>query len=116
MKTGEAIKIFLLGMIVALLGVIAFRPQEQGAAYADDGSAAGGLIAVTGEEKSTLYLIDPAKKVICQYSTDNARFTLRGARYYKNDHGLYDDNKAGGGIPVKEAKKLAEKWAKKPPE
>ncbi len=108
-STADAAKLFLLGMITALLAVIAFRPN-QAATYAGTGGVgnAGGLIAVTGEEKGTLFLVDPVNKYVAQYAVDNARFSLRGARYFKQDLYIRDENRRGG-IPVEMAEKMAQR-------
>lgn len=112
-STADLVKVFLLGMIVALLGVLALRPDSGSVQAAGGGGAAGpvtanGLIALTGPGDAALFLIDPVNKYIAQYDIDNARFSLRAARYFKNDLYIKDINRKGG-IDID----LAEKEAKK---
>lgn len=114
MKAAEAVKIFMLGMITAFLAVLIFQgghdESKPGAAVAADAAGAvakgGDLLALTGEEKCTLFLIDPVNKQIAQYSVDTARFSLRAARYFKHDMFITEENRRGG-IDVERAEKLA---------
>ena len=113
MKTVEAIKIFLLGIITAFLAVLVFRPTDGLTVAAEGGAAAkgGDLMAVAtqrGNSDAVLSIIDPTNKYIAQYSVDNARFNLRAARYFKNDLYITDINKKGG-LSVKDAAKEAKK-------
>ena len=108
MKISDAVRLFLLGMITAFLAVIALRPQS-GAFSADDGVRAGDLIAVTGPDKATLFLVDTNAKQIAQYGVDNARFSLRGARHYSQDLKVFEGSWTGTGIDVEGATKWIEK-------
>lgn len=117
MAMNEKIKIFLLGMAVAFLAVITFElcgnntrnPLIPSAHAADVAVAGDGTMAIAANDN--LYLINTATKNIAYYSYKNAKWTLRGGRYYKFDLGLMDEFRDGG-IPVKDAKKTSDDDAK----
>ena len=112
MKTADAVKIFLLGMVTAFLAIIAFRPQSA-ISFAADSGRAGDLIAVAAatQNQAVLFLIDTASKQIAQYAVDNQRFSLRGARHYGYDLAIEEASQPGG-IDLKNAKKLAQESTK----
>lgn len=107
MKNSDAIKIFLLGAITALLAVIALRPATTEVRAADGMAAsAGGLMAVTGPRDAALFIIDPTNKYVSQYAIDSTGFSLRGARYFKHD--LYiRELKRKGRFSVDDAEQFA---------
>jgi hypothetical protein len=108
MKTSETVKIFLLGMIVAFLAVIALRPQDNSALAAGGADRDGALMGLTGDKEASLFLVDPVNKQIAQYSIKNNNFSLRGARSFKHDLSIMEANNQGG-ISVKDAGDLVEK-------
>ena len=120
MKTSDAVRMFLLGVIAALLAAIALRPGGQEAQAQMTGAASGNIIALTssgpGNDQITLFLIDPAKQTIAYYTArSSSPFSLRDVRWYKDDlniyyrggerSGLYNSN----GISVREVEELVKK-------
>lgn len=106
----EKVKIFLLGMVTALLTIIALRPDGSQSLHASDGygmgAGADGVFALTGPENATLFLVDTNNKQIAQYSMEPGHFSLRRARHYAQDLKIYDDGQKGG-ITVKKAEELS---------
>ena len=119
MNTSDAIRMFLLGVAVALLAVIAFRPAQQSAQAQMAGAPAGNIIALTAsgpKDQASLFLIDPAKQTIAFYSAKDANpFSLRGVRWFKDDLSIFyvgkddKDTYNNSGISTKEAETLAKK-------
>lgn len=111
-NTTELVKVFLLGVIATLLAVAVFRPNTTNVTYAADGgamgAASGNIIALTGAEKSTLYLVDTENQQIAQYAVDNARFSLRSARHYSQDLKIYEEDRKGG-IKISDAVRASKK-------
>lgn len=105
--TLDYVKVFLLGMIAAFLGVLAFQDNSPGIAFAEGGGSANGLIAVTGPEKASLFLVDTGTQHIAHYNNNTGgRMKLRDGRLYKYDLGIEDDGRSAG-YTVKEAEKMA---------
>lgn len=115
-STADLVKVFLLGMITALLAVIALKPgggEAQAAAGGIGGPVMGnGIMALTAPEEGVLYLVDPVNKYIAQYDLSNSRFSLRSARYFENDLRIKEASDKGG-MSVNEAEREAEKSMKK---
>lgn len=118
MKTVEYIKVFLLGVLVAFTGMLVYQPSH-GTVYADgtgvnvERDELG--IATVGKDGS-LFLINPKDKIICQYSTDGAGFSLRTARYYGHDIKIFEGSKKGTGFTQSLAKERADYFEKHPPD
>jgi hypothetical protein len=110
-NTGEVVKIFLLGMIVAFLAVIALRPQDNSALAAGGADRDGALMGLTGDKEASLFLVDPVNKQIAQYSIKNNNFSLRAARSFKHDLSITEVNNQGG-LSVEKAEDEARKSAK----
>ncbi len=117
MVMAEKIKLFLLGVIVALLAVAVFGNHKTPdlsslglpAAVASDTASGDGVLAVASGDN--LFLINTATKNLAFYSYKSSKFSLRAGRYYKYDLGLVDELRDGG-ISVKDAKKAADDGAK----
>ena len=96
MKTGSAIKIFLLGVVAALLLTVVIRDGKSAmnAAQAQDHAVAGGLIALTaqtgtGGKQIGLILIDTETKNMAYYLADESKdLRLVSARHYGFDVGI----------------------------
>ena len=87
MSHAEWIRVFLLGMLVALVGCLVVT-RSDGRAYAEAAAERGGLMAVASSDR--LFLIDTGGKQIAAYMDDGTGFHLRGARYYAHDFSIYD--------------------------
>ncbi len=113
MKTAEAVKIFLLGAIAALLLAVAINPGGQ---FSFAGTSAvsqkGGLIVVAGDTKSgneLLFVVDTVNNYVAQYGKQgNGQFVLYGARNFANDLRI-QDNYNRNGVKVEKTKKLIKK-------
>jgi hypothetical protein len=106
MTTATTIKMFLMGMIAALLLVIALkdgRAALNSASAADSGQAGGTIALVSnygqGNNKLGIVLVDTSTKHIAIYQADdNSKFfSLVAARNYGYDLGIdhadYDSSK-----------------------
>lgn len=95
MKTYETARIFLLGMMTATLLLIAMNGRDTGRVYAQNGAmgaTSNGIIALSGPDKSGMYLVDPANKQIAYYTFEANRLYLRAARHFRWDLQLIDEN------------------------
>ena len=114
MKTGSAIKIFLLGVVAALLLTVVVRDGKSAmnAAQAQDHAVAGGLIALTAQTGSSnktigLIIIDTETKNMCYYLADEAQpLRLVSARHYGFDVGIQELPFKRLGYDVYEEKEL----------
>ena len=110
MKSVEAVKMFMMGLLVAVLAVIAFRATPDVNAY-EGGASSGTFIALTSNSNngrtSVLYLIDSENKFISLYGYDDSQFQFRASRYYGFDMGIVDMNMRRG-LGVDEAKEWME--------
>lgn len=118
MKTSDGVRLFLLGAAVALLAVIALRPEQQSAQAQMAGAPAGNLIALTSpgpKDQMSLVLIDPSKQTMAVYSAkDGSPFSLRAVRWFKDDLSIFytgndRDMFNNAGITTQDAEKLAKK-------
>ena len=118
MKTAEAVKVFLLGVIVALLLVVAINPAGQFSFAGTSGvSQKGGLIVVSGDSKGSndelVFIVDTVNNYVAQYGRQgNGQFVLYGARNFANDLRIRDKYNRNG-IKVKskkDIKKLVKLW------
>lgn len=93
MQTVNAVKLFLLGVIAALLVTVVLQDGNRvmSSAKAEDHASAGGIIALSGNTGSKyigLILIDTTTKNMCYYLADDAReLRLVSARSYMYDIG-----------------------------
>jgi hypothetical protein len=106
MQRIDLVKVFLLGVGVTLLAVLVFRPETRIALAQEGPVQSGSLMALTGPDKATLFLVDTSSKQIAQYSIDTKGLLLESCRTYKSDLLLEDEHKSGG-MSVKEVEKLA---------
>ncbi|GHS96611.1 hypothetical protein FACS1894139_08360 [Planctomycetales bacterium] len=91
MKTMEAVKLFLLGVVVTLLLLVVLKDGLP-TAYADQAAGSGGIVALTadvgsgGNKKVGLFLLDAAKQQIGYYIADDRnQFNLVAGRSYRYD-------------------------------
>lgn len=111
MKLQETVKIFLLGMAVAFLGMIALRGTSSVAAQ-DPSSGGLQAIASAGGDTAHLFLVNPTTQIFAYYCARSGRVQLQGTRYYGFDLGIYD---ARPNLTIKEAKNQYEKDIKAKP-
>lgn len=111
MNTVEAVKIFALGVVIALLGMLLVNQSQK--TNAGDSAAAGSLIALTsqagsGGKNTFLYVIDSETRHLAIYSGDENGMAFCGARYIGYDV-FIDEAKwkrAPSGYSVEEAEKM----------
>lgn len=102
MKSADGVKLFVAGVVVALLAMIAFQGMDKAQA---GGGSAGSLIALTGVQQNTavLYLVDAENKSLALYAYDGNLFQFRAARYFAYDLGIFELNNRSG-VSVEDAK------------
>lgn len=105
MKTSESMKMFLLGLVVALLAVIALR-SDSGVATAADSGGSGNLVALAQSSKNAamLFLVDMQTRHIAVYMAEDNKFAFQAARSFRYDLGITEAD--GRKISVADAKKL----------
>lgn len=104
----ELAKVFLLGVIAALVAVAVFQPEAV-RINAADSSSSGGLIALTvqGKKDVKLFVIDTVSKYLAVYAVDTSdRLIFQSARKIQQDLRIEEMNKKSG-MSVKEAEKEA---------
>lgn len=95
MKSVDGVKLFVAGVTVALLAMIAFRGSDQAQA---GGATVGTMMALTGvqQNNSMLYLVDAENKSLAVYAYDGNQLQFRAARYFAYDLGIIEmQNRAG---------------------
>lgn len=104
----EGIKYFLIGIVVALLAVVAFKADSKGnMLMAEDGGGAGsgsanGIIVVT-LGSSELAVVDARNMRMGVYSFDSSRLKLKAARNIKYDLQVKTEISSSRGMSVTEA-------------
>lgn len=105
MNTVETIKIMGLGVVIALLGMIALNRGGQ-VVNAADAASAGKIIAVTNGGKY-FYLVDTESQHIAVYYADDNSFAFAYARRYNYDVGINETERfSRKGYTVKESEKM----------
>ncbi len=112
MKSTDVVKIFLLGVVTALLAVLVFSPSRSITLAGDAGGAVSQMgdlmaVAVSGED-ATLFLIDPVNKQLAAYNYGGDELNLNGARHYSQDL-LLEYASSNRGMTVEEARETAAK-------
>ena len=111
MHTREQFKGFLFGaaVVAALWGW--FGGPGQHLAHATGNNAAEkGLMAVTGPENATLFLIDPTNQFVSAYEHKNQGLRMKGGRYVKYDLQHFESTGTiDGKSSIKEAGRTYEK-------
>lgn len=102
MKSVDGVKLFVAGVTVALLAMIAFRGAEQARA---GGASVGTVMALTGVQQNNtmLFLVDAENKSLAVYAYDGNQFQFRAARYFAYDLGIFD-HQLRSGISIEDAK------------
>jgi len=113
MKTVDAVKIFLLGMIAALLLITALRPESGVGMAATSATSKGGDLMALAGTNGQLFVIDTVNKYVAQYAVrqNNGEFTLFAGRYIGHDLAISETFKRNG-MTVKEAKEEVDKEEK----
>ena len=119
-KRWEAARMFLLGIGVALLALLAFRPEAgQAQAQQTAGGAANGIIVVgftgPGQTDSGVVIVDTTLKTMAYYTSRSSQgMRLRSARYFGHDLSIYEMEHTGAtGISVDAAAAEANKDARR---
>ncbi|MHC4870868.1 MAG: hypothetical protein ACYTFY_03390 [Planctomycetota bacterium] len=103
-------KAFLLGIIVALLAVIAFKPAVSGSGNsliaAEGGSSANGMIVV-GLSGDTVAIMDAVNKRLAIYSYTSSKLKLKAARNLEYDLKVEKELSSSKGYTYDQIKKLA---------
>lgn len=121
MKAVDTVKILGLGIVIALLAMIALN--RSAAVNAADAASAGSIIALTAASTNItkgytyLFLVDTSQKYVAVYSLDDTYFGLAAARYIGYDLGINEIDKfrAKQPLSVKDAKKAYEESRKSQP-
>lgn len=117
MNSSNALTFFVLGIVVALLCVIALKDQNR--SVAADAASSGRYMAVMGSggvnHKSTiLALIDGEKQFMALYMVDENTFSFCQGRYFGYDIFIEDSGKwKRQGYTVAESKKMYDETLKK---
>ena len=117
MNSSNALTFFVLGIVVALLCVIALKDQSR--SVAADAASAGRYMALMGSggpnQKSTiLTLLDAEKQFMAVYLVDENGFAFCQGRYFGYDVFIEDSGKwKRQGYSIAESKKMYEDTLKK---